>query len=226
MCFSAGASFGASAMLGAVGVLTVRKSTSAPRLVLFTAIPLLFSVQQLTEGFVWLSLTNPDYHAWENNAVYSFLFFAEVLWPVWASLSVLLLERDSRRKGFLWVLAAAGLCVSLYFAYHLAFYPVRTSVASHHIRYQQDFPMARLGFGIVFYVIPAVMPFLVSSGKGMWIMGLSILAAYAFAQVLYPDYLASVWCFFAAIISVEVLLIVRKCTAANNAVMPPMRASN
>lgn len=55
MCFSAGASFAAGTALSIVGVLTVRNSRGARELPL-ALIPLLFGVQQLTEGVLCLSL--------------------------------------------------------------------------------------------------------------------------------------------------------------------------
>ena len=56
MCFSATASFGASAVLGTLGVITVAKAKTKPQK-FFGTIPLLFSIQQLTEGLLWVSLT-------------------------------------------------------------------------------------------------------------------------------------------------------------------------
>ena len=55
MCFSATASFTAGTALTAVGGLTVRKSRGKAELPL-ALVPLLFGIQQLTEGVLWLSL--------------------------------------------------------------------------------------------------------------------------------------------------------------------------
>ena len=55
MCFSATASFTAGAALTAVGGLTVHKSHGQIELPL-ALVPLLFGIQQLTEGVLWLSL--------------------------------------------------------------------------------------------------------------------------------------------------------------------------
>ena len=60
MCFSATASFGASAVLGAIGIIAVAKAKTKPQR-LFATIPLIFAVQQLTEGLLWLSLKNADH---------------------------------------------------------------------------------------------------------------------------------------------------------------------
>ena len=208
MCFSAGASFGASALLCVVGVLALKRTTS-PSQVMFAAIPLIFSAQQFTEGVVWLALANPAYNAWKANSVFAFLFFAQVLWPLWASLAVLSMETDPGRKKTLWALAGVGLAVSLYLAHHLASAPATAHISSHHIYYAQNFPIATLWFSGLVYFLPTVAPLLISSVKNMWIMGLSVLLSYLVTHLFYAEYLTSVWCYFAAVISIQVLLIIR-----------------
>jgi hypothetical protein len=57
MCFSASASFIAGATLSAVGLATLRM-TKRKAEIPFAMIPLLFGVQQITEGMIWLSFRN------------------------------------------------------------------------------------------------------------------------------------------------------------------------
>ncbi|MGZ5219533.1 MAG: hypothetical protein ACXWC7_05630, partial [Chitinophagaceae bacterium] len=73
MCFSAGASFGASALLGVIGAVTITKAKTIPQR-LFATIPLVFAVQQLSEGMLWLSLKNPALEAGQSFFTYAFLF--------------------------------------------------------------------------------------------------------------------------------------------------------
>ena len=65
MCFSAGASFGASALLGVAGAIAVTRATTIPQR-LFASIPFVFSVQQLAERLLWLSLKNPSLEAGQS----------------------------------------------------------------------------------------------------------------------------------------------------------------
>ena len=60
MCFSASASFSAAALLLGIGALTLRSAlaTRQPRALLFAAIPILFAIQQLIEGVIWLTFTD------------------------------------------------------------------------------------------------------------------------------------------------------------------------
>lgn len=57
MCFSATASFTAGTALVAVGGLTVHRSRGKAELPL-ALVPMLFGVQQLTEGVLWLNMDN------------------------------------------------------------------------------------------------------------------------------------------------------------------------
>ena len=54
MCFSATASFSAGAVLLGIGKLTVQ-SAHRRREMPLAAIPLLFAIQQLSEGVIWLT---------------------------------------------------------------------------------------------------------------------------------------------------------------------------
>ena len=80
MCFSASASFGAAIVLSAISVSTIKK-TQQPSQLYFAIIPLIFCLQQISEGFLWLSLTNPSYASLQQPMTYIFLFFAQILWP-------------------------------------------------------------------------------------------------------------------------------------------------
>jgi hypothetical protein len=53
MCFSALASFTAAAGLLGIGTVTVRRAGAARAA--YAAIPLLFGIQQLLEGMLWLT---------------------------------------------------------------------------------------------------------------------------------------------------------------------------
>src|SRR6202000_3006059 len=97
MCFSPSASFGASAVLTVVSITCMVRSRTMPQRVL-SGIPLLFAIQQFVEGVVWLSLLRPEWAHWERMATYGFLFFAQMVWPVYVPLAVLLFERDAMKK--------------------------------------------------------------------------------------------------------------------------------
>ena len=108
MCFSAQASFTAAGVLAAIGVATFAQKPERKR-VAFAAFPLFFAIHQAIEGFIWLSMESGGP---PTSLAELYLFFAQVFWPVFTPLSVLLMEDDWRRKMGLWILFAAGAVVS------------------------------------------------------------------------------------------------------------------
>lgn len=197
MCFSAPASFIAGTALSATGVVTLRK-TETKREIPFASIPLLFGIQQIFEGFVWLSFPFAD-SAWTPALSRGFLFFAYVLWPMFIPFSVRLLEPDMSRRKLLRVFEAAGVLVGAYFLFFLAAHPVATYVADKSIVYFTSIPY---GFQVTgLYVLVTCGSLLFSSKKLIQIFGVLVSTSFALAYWFYTVALVSVWCFFAAILS-------------------------
>ena len=206
MCFSATASFGAGAVLLAIGIVSVKKSASVPQKVL-SCVPLIFSVQQFTEGVLWLSMAHSVLTQWREMATYVFLAFAQVVWPVMVPLSVMLLEKDPINKRILKGFLALGITVSLYLAYCLLFYKVEASVSSYHIQYDVDYPRLFRHSGAL-YFMATVLPSVITSIKSLRLLGVIIFLSYVVTIIFYERYLVSVWCYFAAIISIVVLSVI------------------
>ena len=97
MCFSAGASFGAGVVLSVIGIASLKK-VQTPSQIVFASVPLIFSVQQITEGFLWLALSNPAFAFLQQFTTYTFLFFAQVVWPMWVPLAIFLLEKEDKSE--------------------------------------------------------------------------------------------------------------------------------
>jgi hypothetical protein len=209
MCFSATASFGAGTVLLAIGALALKQARK-PSQVPFAAVPLLFSAQQFVEGVVWLSLTHKKYAGWEAWSTTTFLVFALVVWTFWVPFSITLLEKEVRRKKVLWVLTGLGTLLGGYLAYCLVAYSIKAEIVSYHILYTWNFPASLAWTTTVFYFVPTVFPPFISSNRQITLFGIALVAAYVTAKILYPAYIISVWCFFAAILSVVVLYIVTK----------------
>lgn len=218
MCFSASASFGAAVVLSAVGAASIKKAAT-PSQIPFASIPLLFAMQQFAEGFLWLSLTNPAFADLKEVCTYSFLFFAQVAWPLWVPFAILKLEPPDRRRTIERVFVGIGAVVSLYLAYCLALYNVDASIDGHHISYKQDYPRWLGPYGSVFYFIATIAPPFFSRIRRMWLLGAAVLVSYVITFILYTDYVISVWCFFASVISVAIYAIMhslnRKSTTAS-----------
>jgi len=207
MCFSAAASFAGGAVLSAVGVATVRK-TVRPAQLSFASVPLIFGVQQLSEGFVWLSLQSPGHESLLNISTYIFLITAVVIWPVMIPFSIFRLEGSERKRKALTVLFGAGIITSLYYGIGLMIFSVDPEIVSHHISYTNDFPKS-LALPVFFlYLSATLMPFFISGVRKMYLLGILMTVSCFITGFFFREYLTSVWCFFAALISVFIWWII------------------
>jgi len=208
MCFSAEASFAGGVVISAIGIATVREVHKPSQLV-FASIPLFFGLQQFTEGFLWLTLRSSQFGNVQTFCTYMFLIMAEVLWPTMIPLSVLFMEKSKKRKKILWVLLVMGLSVSLYYAFCLSFFNVIPQIKGYHIQYKSDFPNSWTMLAFMTYFIASVIPLFVSSIKRTHLLGLLMFLSLLITAVFYLQYLASVWCFFAALMSGVIFWILR-----------------
>lgn len=215
MCFSAQASLIASAGLAVIGVISITRASTFPQCV-FASIPLIFAVQQFSEGFLWISLLDPQHKLWYNPSMYAFLFFAQVLWPSFVPVSILLLEKDPKRKCILKYFTGIGILTGSYFLYCLFYYPVNAIAQSHHIKYDLEFPPSLKWISGLLYIVAAVFSPFISSIKWVRLFGCILLISYLITRIFYRDYLVSVWCYFAAVLSLVVLAIVIKIRKEGN----------
>lgn len=204
MCFSAEASFGASAAIAVIGAVAVKKAETVPQKV-FAMIPVFFAIQQCMEGILWLSLSSTTCDAWEGPATYVFLFFAWIVWPVYIPLSVWLLEVKKGRRQVVAALMFVGAIVSAVLAYRLIFDNVHAEIAGYHIRYvmEREYHSGIL-MGIAYFV-PTVVSLYVSSRERMVHVATTILISFIITMLFFREHLISVWCFFAAVTSVATL---------------------
>lgn len=92
MCCSAAASFGVAATLLPVGAYCLASAWWKNRMYLaLAAIPVLFGLQQVCEGVVWVSAGRGDLET-AHPATMAFLFFALALWEVWVPLAFAAIE--------------------------------------------------------------------------------------------------------------------------------------
>ncbi len=220
MCFSASTSFIASAVLGGIGTVALDRAKT-PSMKIFALTPILFALQQFVEGIVWIALSNPEGEfasMWLSKAVYAFLVFAWVVWPVFIPFFMIKLEQDPQRKKVLKGLLVNGIIIAVILIYVLANYNMTAQVSDYHIRYDRDFQSDWVWVFAIFYLVSTVFPNFISSVNKMWYLGVINLASYVFAKIFFAGYVISVWCFFGAVSSLVVLAIIleaQKKTAEN-----------
>jgi len=215
MCFSAGASFGAGIILSSISVACIKK-VKRPSQLAFASIPLIFAMQQFAEGFLWLSLTDSFYSPLQKVATYTFLFFAQIVWPVWVPASIMFVADKAKRKSLDKFLVIIGIIISLFLAYCLLTFHVQAKVSNYHIAYGQDYPAGLTRYGGIFYMIVTILPAFLSSVKRMWTVGTALAISYLTTIFFYTGYVLSVWCFFASIISVTVFVVMHKVNLSVN----------
>jgi hypothetical protein len=206
MCFSASASFSAGVALAVIGAASIKKAQH-PSQVPFASIPLIFGVQQIAEGILWLTLSQPEYVIAQQVSTYVFLFFAQILWPIWVPVAILLVEKHATRKNIQKGLVGAGILVGGYLAYCLLMFQVEAKIVGHHITYFQDYPSSFKTYGIILYASATVGPAFFSHIKRMWMLGATVIISYVVTAIFYDHYILSVWCFFSAIISMAIYAI-------------------
>ena len=206
MCFSATASFAAAAALLLIGTATTRQVERRADLA-FASIPLLFGVQQLIEGALWL--TFPDHAPLLNKVLtYAYSLFSHVLWPIYVPLAVLALEPAGRRRKVLGGIALAGALIGLYLLYFLVRLPIQAVVIGRHIAYVSPHFDAAAAMGL--YLLATCVSPLVSSHRMVRLFGLAAVISFAAAYAFYAFWFISVWCFLAAAMSGIVWLHLRR----------------
>ncbi len=208
MCFSAGASFGTAAALIPAGVYCVRVALQRdPRYLTLSVTPLVFALQQVCEGVVWLGLRRGDADL-ARSAALAFMFFAIVFWPCWMPFSVLTLASRRWMRRAIGGAALWGLGVGLSIYLPLALRSrewLRPTVRHHSIEY--DFTMLPAFLGIPRevwhggYLLLVALPLAVQGNRRLTVFSAMVLVSAVLAHVVFAYAFVSIWCAFAALLS-------------------------
>lgn len=204
MCFSASASFVTGTALTGIGSATAKQAPKK-ELIPYALIPLLFGVQQISEGFLWLAI-NHEFPGMQVFMTYLFTLFSHVLWPVYVPLAVLKMEHVYWRRLLMSVCLVLGVAVSLLHLATMVMYPVTASVVGHSLVYEM--PRYYLNFVVVCYLLATCAAPLVSSHRLVRWFGLALLASASISYLAFAAAFVSVWCFFAAGLSALIYLFI------------------
>jgi hypothetical protein len=211
MCFSATGSFAVASVIAGIGAVAIQQE-KPPTHRMLAVVPLLFAAQQVAEGVVWMTIDHPGQVGLHRMAVDLFLGFALVLWPMWVPISLFVAERNRRRRRALAVLSWIGVAVGVYAAALLIHGRPTTHVAGHSVAYsyRDRGPALVLALYLPGYVLPTVVPFFVSTISRAKTMGVVLTLSLLATFVIERQALTSVWCFFAAILSVLIVVSIGK----------------
>jgi len=203
MCFSAAANFVGSGILGAVGVVTLTK-VKHRRELLFAALPTLFAIHQFIEGFVWLGLDGTLSPTVTHNMGAAYMLYAQGLLPFLLPLGVLLFEPDGRSRRRMVPFLVLGVATGLYILWALAAYPTEIYVRDHSIVYVNQ--ATNYTIVAVFYLVATCGSLFFSKVKAMVVFGTANLAILLIVTAVKRYAFTSVWCAYAAVASVIVLV--------------------
>jgi hypothetical protein len=184
------------------GVQTLRRVRMRRELIV-GALPLLFGIHQLVEGFVWLGLRGEVSAELGGAAKQIYIVFAHAVLPVLVPLGFTLLEPDRRRARRMWPLVGLGTLLGAYLFWQVTAYPVGAQEQARCIDYTthttNDLLVGTL------YVIVTCAPALMSSRRHLRWFGVVSLVGVIAAALVRADELTSLWCVYVALVSVLIL---------------------
>ena len=218
MCFSATASFITGSILVPTGLYALGHAYRGnPRYLALASFPLLFGIQQVIEGGLWLAMDG-SISISIGAAALGFLAFAYFLWPFYVPLAAYNVEDRPRRRRIFAALAWVGFVfgASLYVPLLMNQDWIVVSLSSGSILYEPVLiydgyvPRSQIR---VFYALIVAVPLLFSSVGAVRLFGILILASVIVSAIVFAYAFVSIWCFFAAILSFMVAGIVRRAPA-------------
>lgn len=203
MCFSAKASFTASTVLSLIGIIGMTRISSW-RQVMFAIIPFHFATHQFIEGLIWQNLESNGSREAVLLLSYIYLFLSGFVWPIWMPACLIPMEQEKSRRKLLYLFVLAGVIFSTV-SYSIVLHDgINPRILNAHIDYM---PMT-LYYFIIYCLISITPFFIIKSNASKYFKWFGFLLALSFllGYLICVRCAASIWCFFAAISSIFVVL--------------------
>lgn len=205
MCFSATASFAATTVLAPAGALAMRRAYVTDRRYLAVAVlPLLFALQQFSEGMVW-TMGARQHSGMVATFSLVYMFFAWLLWPVWVPLMTFFVEPARRKPIFLLFAIAGGMLGGLQYIPYFAHEGwLVTTFLDRAISYGGT---ELLGFVIgrnatyAIYLTIIIAPLLLSTDRHLRVFGVLITLVFVTTYLFFRFAYISVFCAGGALMS-------------------------
>lgn len=215
MCFSATVSYSAAAVLVTSGLYALRQTRRLhPPYRMWALVPVFFGVQQAFEGRVWQMLDAGDPDAAVPYAL-GFHFFSHFLWLWWLPLACYLVEPGKMRRRVMAGCAMFGAFAGTLVYSVMVSHPEWMSVTlrEHSILYSFSVPF-RSSIHLpltpaALYALTVLVPLLISSHGRIRIFGVLVVLSVILASEAYAHAYVSVWCFFAAVLSLYLVHMIR-----------------
>jgi len=185
-----------------VAVLTLREVRHRRELP-FALLPAIFAAHQFLEVAVWAGLEGEVSPGLAELAMRAYLFIAWPLLPTWVPLAVLLLEPRGARLRVAPFLAL-GAVVSAYLGWVVLANPVEVVRHAYGLEYLNVVQHPLLW--AVLYIVAVIGAPLMSGYRSIVAFGAINLVGLALVAVFYANAFASLWCVFAAVSSILMLV--------------------
>lgn len=205
MCFSAEADVVAGVVIGAIGLDGLRH-VRRPAELWLASVPLVLAAHQLVEAVVWLGLQGRVAEEVWRPALGIYLAVAFGVLPVLMPMAVGVLEPANHRRvarGFVVV----GAAVSVVLMYAVVRGPVEAQIRNLHVDYTVD--LWHGGIVVALYVVATCGPTLFSQYRHVRWFGIANVGAAAGLAWLWETAFISLWCLWAAVASVAIVLHLR-----------------
>ena len=213
MCFSTTASLTTAAILIPSGLYCINSAKQLDKSYWAIAmLPFIFGLQQLLEGGVWFSLENgntSDAHILSLG----FVLFSHLFWLGWVGFSSYLVESSESYKFIFKWFAITGILFGASMYLPLLIYPhwLTTTIINYSIYYNFNFifdPYISKTMLALIYSGFVILPLFLSSNRYLNILGIMIFVSGLFSWEVYNSVFVSVWCYFAAIISLYIFYVI------------------
>jgi hypothetical protein len=208
VCFAPEADAFVGAIVIGVGIDALRH-VRRPEQIVLASLPLLFGVHQLTEAFVWWGLQGHDAEIVERVAVWAYLVFAFTLLPILVPVAVGLIERVTARRWVMFGFGVLGVTVATALTVAMFRGPVHAAIEGRRIAYDVD-AQAHGGQLTALYVVATCGALLASSYRDIARLGALNLVAIPVLIWLTISGFVSLWCFWAAIMSIAIAFHLRR----------------
>jgi hypothetical protein len=193
--------------LGAIGVATLAE-VKQPREVLLAAMPCLFAVHEFIEGFVWLGLDGTMPLQVAHNMGAAYVLYAQGLLPFLLPLAVYLIEPTLRQRRRMLAFVILGGLLAVYLLWGLIAYPLAISMQAHSILYDNVITTTTLV--AVLYVIATCGSLFFSGYRPLVELAWANLVGLLVVMLVKRYAFTSVWCAYAAVVSVIIYFFFRR----------------
>jgi Family of unknown function (DUF6629) len=202
VCFSPDADAVVGGIVVVIGVDALRH-VREPRQILLASLPLLFGLHQIDEALVWWGLQGRISESLGRIGIWVYVLFALAALPVLVPLAVRAVERSPGRRRLIAAFSALGIAVGASLAVSMFRGSVNAVIDGRHIAY--DVSALHQGRELTaLYVVAACGALLACSYRDLALLGLLNLVAVPILMWLTVSGFISLWCFWAAIVSVVI----------------------